>query len=84
MNGLYGGRLTLNPLPPQSPLRRSTVAEPSKVNDTKKPHSRKAGKKIKLNDELAISQAVQHCLRQGSIPMALQRAFGILTGSQRA
>ena len=48
------------------------MAQQSTVNDTKRPDSRKAGKKGELNDELAISQAAQHCLQQGSIPMALQ------------
>ena len=48
------------------------MAQQSTVNDTKRPHSRKTGKKGELNDELAISHAAQHCLQQGSIPMALQ------------
>lgn len=48
------------------------MARQSTVNETKRPHSRMAGKKGELNDDRAISQAAQHCLRPGSIPIALQ------------
>ena len=56
----------------QSLLRGSTVAQQSTLNDSKRSHSQKVGKKGELNDELAIGQAARHYLQQGSIPMALQ------------
>ena len=56
------------------------MAQQSTVNDTKRPHSRKTGEKGELNDELAISHAAQHCLQQGSIPLALQPMVMLETG----
>ena len=70
----------LKPPSPQSRLQGSTMAQQPSVNETKAPHSRKVGRKGEFYDERAISQAAQHCLRQDSIPVALQPMVMLETG----